>query len=232
MQKITPAEVERYLGYRQSLGDKILVHGTVSTFVDDIAKEGMLVRSKDFPTVHPDGVFTGSQSMLEYEWYEPRGNGENANVFLQVPKEVIEAINNKGLPLSQETIFDEICEDIELEVPDTPETRQNFIMSQNEQKFDNRLGDITSGVVGPKFSKWGAKPGTKYTHVGVPPKYICAIANKNKVFYVSESLVEFANGQEKITENNLKTNKQKQEETMQQEIQVEALTLDEAEKLF
>lgn len=227
--EITPKDIERYCGKCEQLGDMILTHGTVSSFLEDILKDGLLVRSKDFPTVRFSRDFKNS-SRLDYEWCEPRGKGESANVFLQVPKEVIEKIKEKGLPLSQETIFDEICEDIELEVPDTPETRENFIKSQHKQNIDDRL-DITTGAVGPKFSEWGAKPGTKYTHVGVPPQYICAIASSTKVFYASDRVKDFAKSVAE-NENNIHTNKPKSAQASQSQEQEVALTLDEAEKLF
>ena len=47
--------------------------------------------------------------------------------------------------------------------------------------------------MGPKFSSFGLKPGTKYKHVGIPPKYICAITSSNKAYYASQRVLEFIN---------------------------------------
>ena len=86
-----------------------------------------------------------------------------------------------------------ICEDIELEVPDTKETREAY---RNIQETQNGLLKLEG--VGPKFSKYGEKPGTKYTHVGIPPKYICAITSEKQVYYASEQVQKFIKEQAKI----------------------------------
>ena len=48
MENISVSDVQKYC---ESCSDGLLVHGTVSSLVDDIIKEGLLVRAKDFPTV-------------------------------------------------------------------------------------------------------------------------------------------------------------------------------------
>ncbi len=183
--------------YYENCNDGLLVHGTVSSQIEDILKDGLLVREKDFPTVLSSncGYLKDGTPITEYTWYEPRAEGESVALVIEVPAEILDEIKRKGLPLSQKNIFDVICEDIELEVPDTEETREAY---RNAQEKQSGLLEL-EGIVGPKFSHYGDKPGTKYKHVGVPSKYICAITSKKNVYYVSERVQKFIKEQESIS---------------------------------
>lgn len=195
-QDIKVSDVQNYC---ENCKDGLLVHGTVSSFVGDILKDGLLIRAKDFPTVLSSnaGMIGDGTPITEYTWYEPRGNGESVSLIIQVPAKVLKDIKSKGLPLTQKNIFDVICEDIELEVPDTEETREAYRHFKENKHKSLELENL-EGIVGPKFSKYGDEPGTKYTHIGIPSKYICAITSATKVYYVSEQVKKFIKEQANI----------------------------------
>ena len=192
MEEIKPMDIQDYC---KRTKNEILAHGTVSTYANDIAKEGLLIRNKDFPTVVFGDSFKENGNwypIIDYTWHEPRANGEDCVVILEVPRETIEKIRSSGKKICQETVFDEICEDLQLSVPDTEDTRLAYEYKQKQLQNPSmsRLGDITEGLLGPKFCNYGAKPLSKYTHIGVPTKYIVAITSKDKVYYVSEKVKE------------------------------------------
>ena len=197
MENISVSDVQKYC---ESCSDGLLVHGTVSSLVDDIIKEGLLVRAKDFPTVLESngGLLKDGTQITEYTWYEPRAEGESVALIIKVPISIIKDIHKKGLPLTQDNIFDVICEDIELEVPNNEETRSAY--KTKKVNNNNTISGLQKldGVLGPKFSEFGAKPGTKYKHIGIPPKYICAITSSNKVYYASEEVQDFIEKQKNI----------------------------------
>jgi len=204
-QKIEVSDVQNYC---ENCTDGLLVHGTVSSYVNDILQEGLLIRAKDFPTVLSSscGLLKDGTPITEYTWYEPRAEGESVSLILQVPAEILNEIKSKGLPLTQKNIFDVICEEIELQVPDNEETREAYRNSQEHQDKISKLGEL-EGLFGPKFSKYGEKPGTKYTHVGIPPKYICAITSEKQVYYASEQVQKFINKQVNNKHTDLKDEK-------------------------
>lgn len=187
---IKVSEIQQYYN---NCKDGLLVHGTVSTVVDDVLKDGLLIKAKDHPTVLSSigGFLKDGTPLTEYEWCEPRKDGENVAIVIQVPTEILESIKEKGLPLSQKNIFDEICEEVELEVPDNEETRAEYEEKLNSEKNSNGLRFITEGLAGDKFSERGMKPGTKYKKWAIPSKYICAITSSNKVYYAAEEVKEF-----------------------------------------
>ena len=58
-------------------------------------------------------------------------------------------------------------------------------------KNKNGLDELGEGLQGPKFSEYGAKPGSKYTHIGLPPKYIVAVVTADEVIYAQDRVQEF-----------------------------------------
>jgi len=195
----TNIKVSDVQNYYKNCNNGLLVHGTVSSQIEDILKDGLLVREKDFPTVLSSncGYLKDGTPITEYTWYEPRAEGESVALVIEVPAEILDEIKRKGLPLSQKNIFDVICEDIELQVPDNEKTRDAYRNSQEHKDKLSGLGEL-EGVMGPKFSKYGEKPGTRYTHVGIPSKYICAITSAKHVYYASEQVQKFIKDQAKI----------------------------------
>ena len=95
--------MQDFLKYYHTSPNTFWVHGSVTSFVDDIISDGLLIRALDFPTV-VQGVEPN-----EYEWYEPRGEGKSANVVIEIPKKVIEKLSAEGKPISQANVFAEIC---------------------------------------------------------------------------------------------------------------------------
>lgn len=194
MENINVSDVQKF--FETGTGNYV-VHGSVSTCVDDILKDGLLIRSTDFPTVvSTDGGRIAHDNTLitEYEWCEPRSEGENVAIIINVPLDVIQTIQQKGLKVTQKNIFDIICKEIELKVPDTEQTRnvyqQALIQSQNQIASKLDAFEFES-LQGPKFSQLRTKPGTKYTHLGIPPEYIFAITSKHNVYYANDQIKEF-----------------------------------------
>ena len=167
------------------------------------------------------GHLADGTPITEYTWHEPRAQGQDVCLILQIPRGILHDITNRGLKLTQKNIFDVICEDITLTVPDNEETRSAYEECQKPVNNNDKLGSLAFCVLGPKFSQYGAKPGTTYKHVGIPPKYICAITSSNQVYYVNPKVKE-----------RILSRKQNVTETKCQTIEQPIYSLYDAEKLF
>lgn len=211
MKNLNVSDVQKFF---EANNGHYVVHGSVSTFVEDILKYGLLVRSTDFPTVVStcDGYISNTTiPITEYEWCEPRAEGENVSIIINIPLDVFHTLQQKNLKTTQKNIFDIICKEIELEVPDTKQTRNAYQQAtlQSNNQIDSNLQDLNfNDLVGPKFSKLGAKPGINYTHLGIPPEYIFAITSKHNVYYANDKIKEFIqnNLHNKSVDENIQTN--------------------------
>ena len=197
--QLTPEIVQKYC---ENTPNQILAHGTVDSVVPDILKNGLLVRDYNYITVlfANHGMYYEDQDeepITHYTWNEPRSSGKNCVVLFEIPQSILQEIVNSGQKICQKTVFEKICQEIELTASGDIENSKAYEKEQEEQ-VDNLFGDIP---INTDFQTGN------YKGLCVPPQYICAVTSSEKVYYANGNVIEFSK--------NLDKNKQptKQEES-------------------
>lgn len=205
---ITPEDILQYCNTNKTV---YLAHGTTTDNIDSFKQDGLAInRDKlDYPTVTfwTSGVSkNGEERIVDYKWVEPHSyNGENTSccVIFEVPKEVISGIIQSGEKVSQKSIFERICRQKIMTVPDCEFTREAYAkILQEDISIENSddLGLRGLPSLGPKYCTYGAEPNSPFVGFGVPPQYILATTTGTQVYYAGSKLKNYISERDGLNE--------------------------------